>query len=167
MSKIKKTKKVGTLVSTFFQQGNSDDLSDFESPRKKINFKTPPVLPKKKVTRKRKLPTKQKKLKNAWDTEIFKKVLQHHSDADGMNSDDLQMALALSRSLTDTQNSTGESSHLSSMVRNADPFTKESMIRKTFEKFGFKKRDNNGESLNWKKINIRNFGMRIKINFCL
>lgn len=154
ISKIqRKTKKVDTLVSTFFQQGNPDDLSDFESPHKRIQFKTPPVLPKMKVSRKRKLPAKQRKTKNALDKEIFEKVLQHHSNADGLSSDDLQMALALSRSLADS-NCTGESSSssMSSMIRNAEPFRKEDIVRQTFEKFGFKRRDNSGEFIDQKNI---------------
>lgn len=141
------------MVSTFFQQANSDDLSDFESPRKKVHFKTPPVIPKKKVTRKRKVPTKQKQSKNAVEADIFEKVLLHHSNSNGLNSDDLQMALALSRSLVDTHSSADEPSNISSMIRNADPFRKEDIVRQTFQKFGFKKKDNNGESM----IRIFNF----------
>lgn len=133
-------------MSTFFQ-GTADDLSDFESPSKQVQFKSPPVIPKKKATRKRKLPAKQTKVKNALETDIFEKVLLHHSNANGLNSDELQMALALSRSLTDTHRSTEESSNISSTIREAEPFRKHDVVRQTFEKFGFKKRGNNGESL--------------------
>lgn len=148
------------MVTTFFQ-GKSDDL-DFVSPNKQVQFKTPPVIPKKKVTRKRKLPTKQTKIKNALETEIFEKVLLHHSNANGLNSDDLQMALALSRSITDTHSSsTVESSNISTVIRDAEPFRKEDIVRQTFQKFGFKKRDNNGESV----TNISNFNMTINRMF--
>lgn len=157
ISKIQRTKKVGSLVSEFFQQGNSDDLSDFESPHKKMQFKAPPVIPKKKVTRKRKLPAKQSKNKNALESDIFEKVLVHHSNADGLNSDDLQMALALSRSLADSHGTTGESSDMASMIRNAEPSTKEDIVKQTLQKFGFKKRDKNGK----KMIDISNFMVTI------
>ncbi|XP_037045934.1 structure-specific endonuclease subunit SLX4 [Bradysia coprophila] len=143
MSKIPKAKKASTVVSTFFQQANSDDLSDFESPSKKIQFKTPPVIPKKKVTRKRKAVTQKNKLKDALETEIFENALRHYSSENGMNSDDLQMALALSRSLSETHSTNeSESSNISSVIRNAEPFQKEDIVRQTFQKFGFKKKDN-------------------------
>lgn len=117
-----------------------------------MQIKTPPVIPKKKVTRKRKQPAKASKNKNALETEIFEKVLYHHSVADGLNSDDLQMALALSRSVADTQ---GEiSDNISGVIRNAEPTNKEDIIRNTFRKFGFKKRDNNGKPfLKFVKLN--------------
>lgn len=138
------------MVSTFFQQ-NSDDHSDFESPSKKIQFKTPPVIPKKRVTRKRKPVGKQGKLKEALETEVFENVLRQYSNDNDMNPDDVQLSIALSRSLTDTHGCNGsessESSNISSIIRNAEPLEKEDIVRQTFQKFGFKKRDNTGESL--------------------
>lgn len=97
------------------------------------------------MNRKRKLPAKQ--TKSVLETEIFEKVLRHHADADGVSSDDLQMALALSRSLTDTQSTNGESSNfsISETIRNAEPSQKADIVRQTFEKFGFKRSDNNGK----------------------
>ncbi|KAJ6631745.1 Structure-specific endonuclease subunit SLX4, partial [Pseudolycoriella hygida] len=147
ISKIKNAKKTCTLVSTFFQNGNSDTLSDFESPSKRIQFKERAVIPKKKLNRKRKQPIKQAKIKNALETKIFEKVLAHHSTSNCLDSDDLQMALALSRSLVDTHATTGESelSNISHAIRNAESHRKEDIVRKTFQQFGFKKRDNNGE----------------------
>lgn len=80
------------------------------------------------------------------EADIFEKVLVHHSTVDGMNSDDLQMALALSRSLVETHGSSGESSsNITSQIRNAEPLQKEDIVRNTFQKFGFKKRSNNGK----------------------
>lgn len=150
ISRIEKTKKVETLVSTFFQKDKNDSLSDFESPNKQVKIRPPPVLPKKKVTRKRKQTDNQKqtKNKNGLETEIFEKVLVHHSIADGLNSDELQMAIALSRSLAETHGSSSETcNNISSMIRNAEPSDKEHIIRTTLQKFGFKKRDNNGKLL--------------------
>lgn len=137
------------MVSAFFQRNNVvDDLSDFQSPQKKIQFKDPPVMPKTKAARKRKLPAKKSKTKTESDTDIFEKVLFHHSNADGLNSDDLQMALALSRSLADTHgtNCEGPNSSITEAIRSAEPNDKEDVIRQTFKQFGFKKSDNNGES---------------------
>lgn len=135
------------MVSTFFQKANADDLSDFESPSKKIQFKTPPAIPKKRVPRKRKPATKQSK--GALELEVFENVLRQYSSENGVNSDDLQMSLALSRSLIETHGTINESesSNISSIIRNAEPFQKEDVIRQTFQKFGFKKRDNTGKSL--------------------
>lgn len=148
IAKIEKTNKIDTMVSTFFQKDKNDSLSDFESPSKRMQIKAPPVLPKKKVTRKRKQPGNQKATKdrNALETEIFEKVLMHHSVADGLNSDELQMAIALSRSLTETHGCSSETSNnISSIIRNAEPADKADIVRTTFQKFGFKKRDNNGK----------------------
>lgn len=146
ISKIPKTKKVDTVVSAFFQQGHNDGLSDFESPNKRMTIKTPPVIRKRKTTKKRKQPDIRKAIKNqnAMETEVFEKVLIHHSSVNGVSSDELQMAIALSRSLSETNGFPNEPSNCF-VIQETECLSKEDVVRNTIQKFGFKKRGNNGK----------------------
>lgn len=126
-------KQTTNVISKFFQRSEDDDNDDFESPKKRA-----PTVRKKiaKPAKVKKVPAKISKSVNNIKEKYFSNVVNMHCAQDGTDPDELQLTLAVSRSLLpdDHQN---EAEKLNIDTRSSRS-KKQQAVHEIFQRFGFK-----------------------------
>lgn len=142
-------KQKDTMISKFFERNQDDEDDDddmaFETPKPKpkppakvATKRTRVVKPKQTAAAK----SKQPSAKNMIRERFFSDVMAQHSARDGVDSDELQMALALSRSMAQQSQQQEPSADHAAMSAAANPkvknATKEKAVFEIFQNFGFR-----------------------------
>lgn len=134
----RRMKKDKNLVTDYFENNLSDE--DFVSPEKRIKF---PKLPIKKVVPKKKSRKKQpdiRKLLQNNEEKIFDDLISQHSQNDEVCPEQIQLALALSKSLVDQEQPFQSEIDLPCTSSN-EMQSKEKrfeLMKSTLEQYGFK-----------------------------
>lgn len=140
-----------TAISKFFHraQDDDDDMA-FETPKKKPKPAAKMAVKRTRVTKAKKAApaaaakTKQQpSAKNMIRERFFSDVMAQHSARDGVDADELQMALAMSRSMAEQQHPENEqSAELATTSAAAKPkatkATKEKAVFDIFQSFGIR-----------------------------
>lgn len=121
-------------ITNFFSNDKDDTLEDFQ-----INTKTIPKAKvikravKKKPTSRKKQPDIRKCLQKPTSDDVFNQLITEHSAMDQVDPDQLQLALAISRSLADD-----EASNSSQAAAQQKTDGTSMSVKETIEKFSFK-----------------------------
>lgn len=124
---------VQTSIKKFLDNESSESLSEFETPRKVARkiVSTSKVSGKRRTMKKEKPSTDIRTVwnkQNSQQDQIYEKLITEHSRIEQVDIDQLQIALALSKSIADVN--VDEPSD--------DKFSVSDAMKKTIQKFGFK-----------------------------
>lgn len=119
------------VISKFFLTNEDDDNDDFQSPKKRAQ----PVKKKiPKPTKPKKVSAKTTKQINQIKEKYFSKIVSEHSARDGVDPDQLQLALAISRSLVPDEQPDDDAEDFTQAIRTK----KQKAVHDIFQRFGFK-----------------------------
>lgn len=132
ITRTKETK--GTVVSKFFKKSEKPTVNESKSVNQKKSVKT-------KLAAFKKVPKNQPKIKNVInkrEEEIFQKFVKHDCDGTGVDPEELQLAIALSKSMSEQEHE----SHGSTTEKFQNPFNSKTNkiknFKKVLEQYGFK-----------------------------
>lgn len=131
----KESKPTANVISKFFlpnEDDENDDNDDFASPKKRTAPVRTTILKSKKP---KKVSAKTAKQINMIKEKYFSNVVQEHSARDGVDPDQLQLALAISRSLLPDELAVDAEPEDSTQVIRTK---KQKAVHEIFQRFGFK-----------------------------
>lgn len=124
-------KKNNNVISKFFHRNEDDESDDFESPKKRVPIIKKKTIPK--PTKPKKVSAKTAKQINQIKEKYFSNIVKEHSSRDGVDPDQLQLALAISKSLQPDEEP--DAVEESTQVKRSN---KQKAVHEIFQRFGFK-----------------------------